>query len=94
MMSKVNVKFFGAAIEVAKRQPETEVNARDVRQLLDVLSEQFGESFKQKMLDPTGKPQPFVNIFVNDKDIRHLELLETELRDGDEVLILPAVAGG
>ncbi|HYB84078.1 MAG TPA: MoaD family protein [archaeon] len=93
-MSKVNVKFFGAAIEAAKRKPETEVQARNVRELLNTLSEQFGESFKQRMLDATGKPQPFVNIFVNDKDIRHLELLETELKDGDEVLILPAVAGG
>ena len=93
-MSKVNVKFFGVAIEAAKRQSETEAKARNVRELLNTLSEQFGESFKQKMLDPTGKPQPFVNIFVNDKDIRHLELLETELKDGDEVLILPAVAGG
>ena len=90
----MNVKFFGAAIEAAKRQTETEVNAQDLRQLLNALSESFGESFKERILDPTGRPQPFVNIFVNDKDIRHLEDLETKLNDGDEVLILPAIAGG
>jgi MoaD family protein len=93
-MGKVNVKFFGAAIEAAKRQTETEVEASNVRELIDRLSENFGDSFKQKVLDSKGSPQSFVNVFVNDKDIRHLNDLETLLHDGDEVLILPAVAGG
>jgi MoaD family protein len=93
-MGKVNVRFFGPAIEAARRQSETQVNAPNLRELLNALSESFGDSFKQKILDATGKPQPFVNIFINDKDIRHLEDLETKLEDGDEVLILPAIAGG
>ena len=93
-MGKVIVRFFGAAIEAAKRQTETEVEAENLCELLDTLSASFGDSFKQKVLDPTGRPQPFVNIFVNDKDIRHQEDLETKLKDGDEVLILPAIAGG
>jgi len=93
-MSKVNVRFFGAAIEAAKRQTETQVNAGNLRELLKILSESFGNSFKQKILDPAGNPQSFVNIFVNDKDVRHLENLDTQLKDGDEVLILPAIAGG
>ncbi|MGA2790003.1 MAG: MoaD family protein [Candidatus Bathyarchaeia archaeon] len=93
-MGKVNVKFFGAAIEAAKRQSETEVDASNVRELLDRLSDNFGDSFRKKVLDSQGRPQSFVNVFVNDKDIRHLNDLETPLNDGDEVLILPAVAGG
>lgn len=88
------MKFFGAVIEAAKRQAATEVNAQDLRELLNALSESFGDSFKERVLDPTGRPQPFVNIFVNDKDIRHLDNLKTKLKDGDEVLILPAIAGG
>ena len=93
-MGKVNVRFFGAAVEAAKRQKETEVNAQDLRGLLNSLAESFGDSFKEKILDPNGRPQPYVSIFVNDRDIRHLEDLETKLNDGDEVLILPAIAGG
>jgi MoaD family protein len=93
-MGKVNVKFFGAAIEAAKRETETEVDASNVRELLDRLADDFGDSFKQKILDSKGGPQSFVNVFVNDKDIRHLKDLQTPLNDGDEVLILPAVAGG
>ncbi len=93
-MGKVNVKFFGAAIEAAKQQRETKVDASNVRELLDRLTHNFGDSFKQKVLDSKGRPQSFVNVFVNDKDIRHLKDLDTPLNDGDEVLILPAVAGG
>jgi len=93
-MSKVNVRFFGAAIEATKRQTETQVSAGNLRELLIALSNNFGDSFQKKILDSTGKPQPFVNIFVNDKDVRHLENLDTQLKDGDEVLIFPAIAGG
>lgn len=93
-MGKVMVKFYGAAIEAAKRQAETQIDASSVRELLAKLSENYGDSFKQKVLDSNGAPQAFVNVFVNNTDIRHLEELETLLKDGDEVLILPAVAGG
>lgn len=86
--------FFGAALEAARRQSETEVDAPNVRDLLNRLANNFGDSFKQKILDAEGGLQPFVNVFVNNTDIRHLRDLETQLNDGDEVLILPAVAGG
>lgn len=93
-MGTVTVMFFGAIIDAAKRQKETQVSASSVRELLTKLSEDFGEPFKQKVLESDGKPQAFVNIFVNNTDIRHLKELETPLNEGDEVLILPAVAGG
>lgn len=41
-----------------------------------------------------GKVRQFVNVFVNDEDIRYLEALDTALSDGDTVSIIPAVAGG
>jgi molybdopterin converting factor small subunit len=41
-----------------------------------------------------GKLRRFVNIYVNDEDIRYLEMLDTSIKDGDEVAIIPAVAGG
>ena len=93
-MGKVNVKFFGAVVEAANRKTDVEVNATSVRDLLTKLSSDFGEPFKQRILDANGGPQAFVNIFVNNSDIRLLKELETLLNDGDEVLILPAVAGG
>lgn len=93
-MGKVNIKFFGAAIEAARAQSGAEVDASNVRELLNRLADNIGDSFKQKVLDSKGELQPYVNVFVNNTDIRHLKDLETPLNDGDEVLVLPAVAGG
>jgi len=93
-MAKVNVKLYGALVEAAKNQKTTQVNASNVRELLNGLTDSYGETFKQRILDAKGGPQAFVNIFVNNTDIRHLKDLETPLKEGDEVLILPSVAGG
>jgi sulfur-carrier protein len=49
---------------------------------------------KDKLCDDSGRVRRFVNIFANDEDIRFLEDLATPLDDGDEVSIVPAIAGG
>jgi molybdopterin synthase sulfur carrier subunit len=49
---------------------------------------------KERICDDEGKVRRFVNIFVNGDDIRFLNNLETTLKDGDEVSIVPAIAGG
>lgn len=93
-MGQVTVKLYGAAVEAAKQQAETKVEASNIRELLRRLGEDFGDAFKQKITDSDGGPQSFVNVYVNNTDIRHLSDVDTKLKDGDEVLILPAVAGG
>ncbi|MCL4445417.1 MAG: MoaD family protein [Actinobacteria bacterium] len=47
-----------------------------------------------QVLNDDGTLHKFVNVYVNDDDVRYLSLLETPVKDGDEVSILPAVAGG
>lgn len=49
---------------------------------------------KDRMLDDAGQIRRFVNIYVNGDDVRFMDGLGTPLRDGDEVSIVPAVAGG
>jgi sulfur-carrier protein len=56
---------------------------------IDMLYPGFG-----KKVSETGKIRAFVHILVNDNDIRFLQNEETEVRDGDEVAIIPAIAGG
>ncbi len=46
------------------------------------------------LTDDAGQLQRFVNVYVNDEDIRYLDKLDTPVKEGDEVAILPAVAGG
>jgi sulfur-carrier protein len=49
---------------------------------------------KGQLVDDTGDLHKFVNVYVNDDDIRYLEQLDTKVSDGDVISILPAVAGG
>ena len=49
---------------------------------------------RDALLDDQGKLRRFVNVYVNDEDVRFLSGLETPIQDGDTVSILPAVAGG
>jgi molybdopterin converting factor small subunit len=55
--------------------------------------EQNHPGMKDRLLDEKGVRR-FVNIYVGEEDIRFLEGLETEVKDGDEVSIVPAIAGG
>jgi len=49
---------------------------------------------KGKLLDDQGGLRRFVNVYVNDEDVRFIGGLEAEVSDGDQVVVLPAVAGG
>jgi sulfur-carrier protein len=56
--------------------------------------EQSYPGIKARICDDNGQVRRFVNIFANDEDIRFLQNLETPVADGDEVSIVPAIAGG
>ena len=49
---------------------------------------------KERLVDEAGGVRRFVNVYVNEEDIRFLQNQETQLKDGDEVSIIPAIAGG
>jgi len=65
-----------------------------IKNLLETLSEKFGEKFDAEVLDADGLPKKTVKIFVNGRDIEFLNGLSTVLKDGDEVALVPPVAGG
>jgi sulfur-carrier protein len=56
--------------------------------------EQKHAGIKERLCDEEGRVRRFVNIYVNGDDIRFLNNLETAVKDGDEVSIVPAIAGG
>jgi molybdopterin synthase sulfur carrier subunit len=76
-------------------QGADEVNAKgnNVRALMEDLERQF-PGIKERICDETGKIRRFVNVYVNGDDIRFLQNLETSIADGDNVSIVPAIAGG
>ena len=64
-----------------------------VGEVLEYLETQHG-GLKAKLMGNDGKLRRFINIYANQDDIRFLDNLDTELADGDEVTIVPAIAGG
>ena len=72
---------------------EVSVEASTVGELITNLDSEFN-GIAGKLLDEKGEIRRYVNIFVNDEDIRFLEGKSTPLKDKDEVSIVPAIAGG
>jgi len=64
-----------------------------LRELIQNVDQQH-PGFASQLLEPNGEQRSFVNIYVNDEDVRYLRGLETTVEEGDVVSILPAVAGG
>ncbi len=64
-----------------------------VRELLEDLESRH-PGIRARVITDDGGLHRFVNVYVNDEDVRYLGSLETELKDGDVISILPAVAGG
>ncbi len=74
-------------------QGEVTAAGRTVQELLEALERQF-PGVKERLYDEAGQLRRFVNIYINDEDIRFAQGLETTLKKGDEVSIVPAIAGG
>jgi molybdopterin synthase sulfur carrier subunit len=72
---------------------EVETQASDIQSLIDSLNGQF-PGLKDRVCDDKGEIRRFVNIYLNEEDIRFMQGKTTPLKDGDEVSIVPAIAGG
>lgn len=70
-----------------------EVNAATIGAAIDELQSRF-PGIAERLVDEKGEVRRFVNVYVNEEDIRFLKNRETPLKDGDEVSIIPAIAGG
>ena len=70
-----------------------ECGGGNISELIDDLESNF-PGIKKSLCDDQGDPRRFLNFYVNSEDIRFLEGTKTSLKDGDEVSIVPAVAGG
>lgn len=78
---------------LTKGQGEVETKAESVAEMIEALNSTH-PGIKERLCDETGELRRFVNIYVNEEDIRFLKGKDTFLKDGDEVSIVPAIAGG
>lgn len=79
--------------QLTQGKEEVEVQATTVQELIAGLESQY-KGIRERLCDEKGQVRRFVNIYVNNEDIRFLKNLDTSLRSGDEVSIVPAIAGG
>jgi len=72
---------------------EVSIEAANVGAMIDNL-EAAHAGLKERLCDEAGEIRRFVNVYVNDEDVRFMAGRDTKLKDGDEVSIVPAIAGG
>ena len=70
-----------------------EVNAATIGDAISELQNRY-PGIKDRLLDENGSIRRFVNVYVNEEDIRFLQNQQTTLKEGDEISIIPAIAGG
>lgn len=70
-----------------------EVNAPTIGGAIAELQSRY-PGIRDRLLDENGAVRRFVNVYLNEEDIRFLQNQETPIKDGDEISIIPAIAGG
>ncbi len=86
--------FYSHFTRFTHGEKETEIAAVNIRQVIDGLVLKYGEAFRSRILKDDGETKEFVRIFLNNKDIRLIGNLDAHTGPNDQVLIVPAVAGG
>ncbi len=79
--------------KLTNNKGEVDVQAGSVKDMINQLEKNF-PGIKDRICDDTGKVRRFVNVYLNEEDIRFLQQEETSLKDGDQISIVPAIAGG
>jgi len=78
---------------LTKGSAEVRAKGATVAQVMEDLDQHF-PGLKERLVDDGGELRRFINVYVNQEDVRFLSGKDTTLKDGDEVSIVPAIAGG
>lgn len=79
--------------KLTDNQESIEVESNTIGGAIDELEGKF-PGIKERLVDEEGQIRRFVNVYVNEEDIRFLENQDTPLKEGDDISIIPAIAGG
>jgi molybdopterin synthase sulfur carrier subunit len=78
---------------ITKGSAEVQAKGGSVADVMEDLERQF-PGMRERLVDEGGELRRFINIYVNEEDIRFLQGKKTALKEGDQVSIVPAIAGG
>ena len=83
-----------SVLNAGSGEKKTELDASTLKESFEKISEIMGDDFKRRVLESDGSPRSLINIYINGKNAVFSDGIDTPLREGDEIYILPAVAGG
>ena len=89
----VKVRIPTPLMKLTDNQAEVSTEGGSISEVINNLENQFN-GIKERICEENGSPRRFINIYVNEEDIRFLEAENTAVKDGDEISIIPAIAGG
>ncbi len=79
--------------KLTNNEEVVEVSATTIGAAITELQSRY-PGIQERLMDENGEVRRFVNVYVNEEDIRFLQNQQTPLKDGDEISIIPAIAGG
>ena len=89
----VKVRIPTPLMKLTDNQAEVSAEGVSISEVINDLENKFN-GIKERICDENGSPRRFINIYINEEDIRFLEGENTVVKDGDEISIIPAIAGG
>lgn len=89
----VKVRIPSPLMKLTSNQGEVSAEGSNVKEVFENLEKQF-PGIKERVYDENGQLRRFINIYVNEEDIRFMDGESSSVKDGDEVSIIPAIAGG
>lgn len=92
-MQDITVRIPTPLQKFTDNSAQVQVKAGNIKEVVTALGAAF-PGIQERICDDAGKLRRFINVYVNDEDVRFLQGDETPLKEGDEVSIVPAIAGG
>ena len=92
-MAKITITI-PSVLNAGNGEKKTELDAATLKESFEKISEIMGDDFKRRVLESDGSPRSLINIYINGKNAAFSDGINTPLTEGDEIYILPAVAGG
>ena len=89
----IKVRIPTPLMKLTDNQSEVSAEGKTISDIINNLENQFN-GIKDRICEENGSPRRFINIYINEEDIRFLEGEKTAVKDGDEISIIPAIAGG
>ena len=89
----IKVRVPTPLMKLTDNKSEVTAEGETIADIINDLENQF-TGIKDRICEESGSPRRFINIYLNEEDIRFLDGEKTVVKDGDEISIIPAIAGG